>query len=144
MSQSCGGAEEEEEEEGGEEGEEEAAPNTKEVEEERQKLLSCQNRLADRGVSEMVLMYISASNGEPTETVWATLSLGISILRGGNEGVQKVTQHFDIFHHFFSSISDSKTSSHFLDFFWIFFGFFFEFFKKNFCLIFFERIFGSF
>ncbi|OQV16829.1 Ryanodine receptor [Hypsibius exemplaris] len=89
MSMSCGGADEEEEEEGGD-GEEEAGPaGQQEQEEERQKLLSYQNRLADRGVSEMALMYISASNGEPSDTVWATLSLGISILRGGNEGVQK-------------------------------------------------------
>ncbi|XP_055337214.1 ryanodine receptor-like isoform X3 [Paramacrobiotus metropolitanus] len=86
MSMSCGGADEEEDEEGGDE---EAGPSMQEQELERQKLLWEQGRLADRGVAEMVLMYISASNGEPNDTVWSTLTLGISILRGGNTTVQK-------------------------------------------------------
>ena len=38
---------------------------------ERQKLLSEQARLADRGAAEMVLMYISASKGGASETTQA-------------------------------------------------------------------------
>lgn len=74
---------------GGEGGDEEEAGPSADAEEEKQKLLADQDRLAERGVAEMALMYLSASNGEPSETVWATLKLGISILRGGNTGVQK-------------------------------------------------------
>lgn len=37
---------------------------------EKQKLLFEQNRLADRGVAEMVLMYISASKGEFSIASW--------------------------------------------------------------------------
>lgn len=87
MSKSCSAAQEGDDEE---EASEEAAPSMQEQELERQKLLSEQGRLADRGVAEMVLMYISASGGEPSDIIWITLTLGISILRGGNTVVQKV------------------------------------------------------
>lgn len=50
----------------------------------KQKLLHNQKRLNRRGVSEMVLLHISASKGCPSEMVMKTLELGISILRGGN------------------------------------------------------------
>ncbi|RWS13212.1 ryanodine receptor-like protein, partial [Dinothrombium tinctorium] len=84
FSQSCGGAEEEEE-EGGEE--EEASIHEQELE--KQKLLFQQARLADRGVAEMVLLYISACKGIQSPMAIKTLKLGISILRGGNSDVQK-------------------------------------------------------
>jgi hypothetical protein len=61
MSQSCHGADDDDDEEGGEEGD--AGASIQEQETEKQKLLYEQSRLADRGVAEMVLMYISASKG---------------------------------------------------------------------------------
>ena len=62
--QSNGGAEEDEEEEGGdEEGGGEEGPSIHEQEMEKQKLLFQQQRLADRGVAEMILLYISACRG---------------------------------------------------------------------------------
>ncbi|RWS25891.1 ryanodine receptor-like protein, partial [Leptotrombidium deliense] len=84
FSQSCGGAEEEEE-EGGEE--EEASIHEQELE--KQKLLFQQARLADRGVAEMILLYISACKGVQSNMVMKTLKLGISVLRGGNTDCQK-------------------------------------------------------
>ncbi|CAG2118291.1 unnamed protein product, partial [Medioppia subpectinata] len=103
FTQSNGGAEEDEEEEGGGEGDaggegggEEGAgggggeegPSIHEQEMEKQKLLFQQQRLADRGVAEMILLYISACRGEQTQMVLKTLKLGISILKGGNVDVQ--------------------------------------------------------
>ena len=76
-----------------------------EQEMEKQKLLSEQNRLANRGAAETVLLYISASQGlliiiesfppqillgENNEMLQRTLQLGISLLHGGNRQVQKV------------------------------------------------------
>lgn len=74
---------------------------------EKQKLLYEQNRLANRGAAETVLLYISASKGRSTlrsfsmcrssviagqnnEMLQQTLQLGISLLHGGNRDVQKV------------------------------------------------------
>ncbi|CAG0880143.1 unnamed protein product [Darwinula stevensoni] len=59
-----------------------------EQEQEKQKLLFHQSRLAERGAAEMVLLYISACKGIPTDLVLNTLKLGISILRGGNLDIQ--------------------------------------------------------
>lgn len=59
-----------------------------EVEMEKQKLLFAQARLNTRGVSEMVLLHISASKGVPSDMVMQTLELGIAILRGGNIDIQ--------------------------------------------------------
>lgn len=87
FSQSCGGAEEEEEEEGGDE-----EPSLQEQELEKQKLLFQQARLADRGVAENALLYISACKGQQSEMVMKTLKLGISLLKGGNTDVQMVRQ----------------------------------------------------
>ncbi|CAF4364715.1 unnamed protein product, partial [Adineta steineri] len=56
---------------------------------EKQKLLYEQNRLANRGAAETVLLYISASKGENNEMLQRTLQLGISLLHGGNLEVQK-------------------------------------------------------
>ncbi|KAL5285595.1 hypothetical protein ACFFRR_007348 [Megaselia abdita] len=85
---SCG--EEEEEGGGGEEGAEggEEGSSIHEQEIEKQKLLFHQTRLSTRGISEMVLLHISASKGVPTEMVMTTLNLGIAILRGGNIDIQ--------------------------------------------------------
>lgn len=85
--QSNGGAEEEEEEEeeGGDEGE---GTSIHEQEMEKQKLLFQQHRLSNRGVAEMILLYISACKGVQTSMVLKTLKLGISILKGGNVDVQ--------------------------------------------------------
>lgn len=76
---------------------------------EKQKLLYEQNRLANRGAAETVLLYISASKGlleilgihfervfslhlgENNEMLQRTLQLGISLLHGGNREVQKVS-----------------------------------------------------
>ncbi|XP_071036526.1 ryanodine receptor [Parasteatoda tepidariorum] len=85
FSKSCGGADEEEEEE--EEGEE--GPSIHEQEMEKQKLLFQQSRLADRGVAEMTLLYISACKGVQSPMTMNTLKLGISILKGGNVDIQK-------------------------------------------------------
>lgn len=85
FSQSCGGAEEEEG-DGGEEGEE---PSIHEQELEKQKTLFCQMRLVERGVAEMVLLYIAACKGQQSDMVLKTLKLGISILRGGNTACQQ-------------------------------------------------------
>ena len=85
--QSCHGSDDDEE--GGEEGGD-AGASFQEQEMEKQKLLFEQARLSDRGAAEMVLMYISACQGQWSEMVIATLDLGISILRGGNVDIQKV------------------------------------------------------
>lgn len=84
-SKSCGGADEEEEEEGGDE----EGPSIHEQEMEKQKLLFQQSRLADRGVAEMTLLYISACKGVQSPMTMNTLRLGISILKGGNVEIQK-------------------------------------------------------
>ncbi|KAG8184852.1 hypothetical protein JTE90_012099 [Oedothorax gibbosus] len=84
-SKSCGGADEEEEEEGGEE----EGPSIHEQEMEKQKLLFQQSRLAERGVAEMTLLYISACKGVQSPMTMNTLKLGISILKGGNVEIQK-------------------------------------------------------
>lgn len=86
FSQSCGGAEEEEE-EGGEDEE----PSLQEQELEKQKLLFQQARLADRGVAENALLYISACKGQQSDMALKTLKLGISLLKGGNADVQLVS-----------------------------------------------------
>ncbi|KRY59582.1 Ryanodine receptor 44F [Trichinella britovi] len=75
---------------------------------EKQQLLHEQSRLADRGVAVMVLMYLSACNGEPNVMVEKTLALGIHILNGGNSDVQNIMLNYlqekkDV--RFFSSIS---------------------------------------
>ncbi|KAE9549703.1 hypothetical protein FO519_007091 [Halicephalobus sp. NKZ332] len=46
--------------------------------------------LADRGAAIMCLMYLSASNGEPSDMVAQTLQLGIHLLSGGNKDIQKM------------------------------------------------------
>ncbi|KAI1309033.1 Ryanodine receptor [Halotydeus destructor] len=91
FSQSCGGAEEDEGGDGDEEGEE---PSIAEQELEKQRTLFHQARLVERGVAEMVLLYISACKGIQTPMVLGTLKLGISILRGGNIACQqRMIQH---------------------------------------------------
>ncbi len=64
--------------------------NLQQKEEEAEQLRTEQGRLADRGAAIMVLMYLSASNGEPCEMVAKTLELGINLLNGGNIDVQTV------------------------------------------------------
>lgn len=39
----------------------------------------------------MCLMYLSASNGEPSDVVAEALQLGIHLLNGGNSKIQEVT-----------------------------------------------------
>ena len=85
----------------------EEVKSSQEQEMEKQKLLFEQNRLANRGAAETVLLYISASKGlsvrlgahrerivlhagENNEMLQRTLQLGISLLHGGNRDVQKV------------------------------------------------------
>lgn len=98
-------------EEGGSKGDS-GASTIHEQEMEKQKLLFQQSRLSDRGVAEMILLYISAfsryqisassatSSGgsssssnhnlsQHTPMILSTLKLGISILRGGNVEVQR-------------------------------------------------------
>lgn len=92
MSQSCSGEDEDDDDEGGDD--EGPGPSFEEQEMEKQQLLFEQSRLADRGAAEMVLLYISASRGEPGDMVTKTIDLGISLLRGGNNDVQKkMLQH---------------------------------------------------
>ena len=94
MARSCGPPEGEEEEE--EEDEEDGGPdeaNFQERETEKQHLIYCQQRLHERGAAEMVLQVISASNGRLGEMVVASLDLGISLLQGGNETVQRKMLH---------------------------------------------------
>ncbi|BFZ07812.1 hypothetical protein BsWGS_10847 [Bradybaena similaris] len=87
MSQSCSGEDEDDDDEEGEE--DGPGPSFEEQEMEKQQLLFEQSRLSDRGTAEMVLQYISASRGEPGPMVTKTIELGISLLRGGNQAVQK-------------------------------------------------------
>ena len=94
MARSCGPPEGEEDEE--EEDEEDGGPdeaNFQERETEKQHLIYCQQRLHERGAAEMVLQVISASNGRLGEMVVASLDLGISLLQGGNETVQRKMLH---------------------------------------------------
>ena len=56
----------------------------------KQKLLSEQSRLKDRGAAEMILLLITKCNGEQSEVAEVTLQLGISVLAGGNVDVQTV------------------------------------------------------
>lgn len=89
-----------------------------EQEMEKQKLLFQQSRLGDRGVAEMNLLYISACKGIQTPMVLKTLKLGISILRGGNVGIQmRMLKHLkekkDV--GFFTSIAGIMNSCTVLD-----------------------------
>uniref|UniRef100_A0A915B3X3 Ryanodine receptor n=2 Tax=Parascaris TaxID=6254 RepID=A0A915B3X3_PARUN len=77
---------EEEDDEGDDDGELDQAQK----EEISQALRAEQAVLADRGAAIMCLMYLSASNGEPSEMVAETLQLGIHLLSGGNIDIQKV------------------------------------------------------
>jgi len=61
-----------------------------EKEREKQRLIFEQTRLATRGAAEMVLYSLSSSRGEVSETVMASLQLGIALLTGGNQDIQKV------------------------------------------------------
>ncbi len=56
----------------------------------KQKLLSEQARLKDRGAAEMVLLLLTTCKGIQSEVAEVTLQLGISILTGGNVDVQTV------------------------------------------------------
>lgn len=118
FSQSCGGPDEEEEEPpesssgNGEEGDQQGQqdPTTEDKSEheeelEKQKTLFHQLRLADRGLAEMILLYISASKGQQNDMIFKTLRLGISILRGGNTDVQ---------HKMISHLKDKKDAGFFL------------------------------
>ena len=88
-----GGEEQEEEDE-----EDEDDGNFEDKEVEKQNLLFCQSRLHERGAAEMVLLVISASNGRLCDMVVASLDLGISLLQGGNETVQrKMLVHLQVF-----------------------------------------------
>ncbi|KAI3389454.1 hypothetical protein SNEBB_011471 [Seison nebaliae] len=64
-----------------------------ESEMEKLKLLHEQGRLAHRGAAEMMLLYISACNGEYSEMLEKTINLGISLLHGGNTNVQARMLH---------------------------------------------------
>ncbi|KAF7261042.1 hypothetical protein EG68_01789 [Paragonimus skrjabini miyazakii] len=84
MGKSCSGKDEEEE----EEEEEEEGATFQDQEEQKLQLLSEQNRLADRGAAEMVLLQLAASRGEVTPVAQASIELGIALLLGGNVSVQ--------------------------------------------------------
>uniref|UniRef100_A0A7E4VXK5 EF-hand domain-containing protein n=1 Tax=Panagrellus redivivus TaxID=6233 RepID=A0A7E4VXK5_PANRE len=71
---------------GGDEGDIDQA----EKEEATQALRAEQAILADRGAAIMCLMYLSSSNGEPSDMVAQTLQLGIHLLSGGNKDIQKM------------------------------------------------------
>ena len=75
-------------------------------------------RLHERGAAEMVLQVISASNGRLCEMVVASLDLGISLLQGGNEIVQrKMLCHLQEKHDtkFFTSLSSLMQLCNVLD-----------------------------
>ncbi|XP_078674597.1 ryanodine receptor 2-like isoform X8 [Branchiostoma floridae x Branchiostoma belcheri] len=117
MGKSCSGEEEGEEEDGGEE-EEGEGPTFEEQEMASRQLLNEQCRLAERGAAEMVLLTISASKGECSPMMERTLQLGISLLSGGNEDVQKkMLQHLqekkDV--GFFQSIAGLMSKCNVLD-----------------------------
>ncbi|XP_071832667.1 ryanodine receptor 2-like isoform X4 [Apostichopus japonicus] len=83
MSMSCSGEDDDDDDD------EDESASFEEKEVAKQKLLSEQGRLAERGAAEMVLMNISASKGIASEMVSSSLRLGISLLKGGNELVQE-------------------------------------------------------
>ena len=89
MSRSCEIVDEDDEAEAPPGEEEDQANSFEEAEMQKQKLLFEQGRLADRGATEMTLLYISASKGEKTDMLEKTLQLGISLLHGGNISVQQ-------------------------------------------------------
>ncbi|EJD76290.1 ryanodine Receptor TM 4-6 family protein [Loa loa] len=76
----------EDEDEGDDEGELDQAQK----EEISQALRAEQAVLADRGAAIMCLMYLSASNGEPSDMVAEALQLGIHLLNGGNSKIQEM------------------------------------------------------
>ncbi|XP_072031407.1 LOW QUALITY PROTEIN: ryanodine receptor 2-like [Amphiura filiformis] len=113
MSKSCSGEDDDDEEE-----EEEMTTSFEEQEMEKQKLLSEQARLSDRGTAEMVLLVLSASKGVPSSMVMGSLQLGISLLKGGNVTVQqKMLDHLkdkmDV--GFFTSVATLMESCSVLD-----------------------------
>ncbi|KAI6242082.1 Ryanodine receptor 1 [Aphelenchoides fujianensis] len=61
-----------------------------EKEEAAQALRAEQAILADRGCAVLVVMYLGASNGEPSDMVAQSLQLGIHLLSGGNKDIQKM------------------------------------------------------
>uniref|UniRef100_A0A914WVK7 EF-hand domain-containing protein n=1 Tax=Plectus sambesii TaxID=2011161 RepID=A0A914WVK7_9BILA len=71
-------------------GDEEAEVDQAQKEEEAEALRTEQRRLADRGAAIMCLMYLSSSNGEPSDMVAKTLDLGIHLLNGGNVSIQSM------------------------------------------------------
>nr|CAB3265843.1 ryanodine receptor 3 [Phallusia mammillata] len=87
MSQSCHTGDDDEE--GGED-DDETGKSFEEKEREKQRLIYEQKRLATRGAAQMVLYTLSASGGELSDTVTATLELGIALLTGGNQLIQKI------------------------------------------------------
>ncbi|VDK67237.1 unnamed protein product [Onchocerca ochengi] len=66
-------------------------------EEKSQALRAEQAVLADRGAAIMCLMYLSASNGEPSDMVAEALQLGIHLLNGGNSKIQEVQNPANVF-----------------------------------------------
>ncbi|KAL4003146.1 RIH domain family protein [Acanthocheilonema viteae] len=76
----------EDEDEGDDEGELDQAQK----EEISQALRAEQAVLANRGAAIMCLMYLSASNGEPSDMVAEALQLGIHLLNGGNSRIQQM------------------------------------------------------
>uniref|UniRef100_A0A183E7G8 EF-hand domain-containing protein n=1 Tax=Gongylonema pulchrum TaxID=637853 RepID=A0A183E7G8_9BILA len=70
-------------------GDDEGELDQAQKEEISQALRAEQAVLADRGAAIMCLMYLSASNGEPSEMVAEALQLGIHLLNGGNVNIQK-------------------------------------------------------
>ncbi|CAG9530378.1 unnamed protein product [Cercopithifilaria johnstoni] len=76
----------EDEDDGDDEGELDQAQK----EEISQALRAEQAVLADRGAAIMCLMYLSASNGEPSDMVAEALQLGIHLLSGGNSKIQEM------------------------------------------------------
>ncbi|XP_038072837.1 ryanodine receptor 2-like isoform X2 [Patiria miniata] len=112
MSRSCSGDDDEDDEET------EDSISFQEQELAKQRLLSEQGRLADRGAAEMVLLLLSASDGEPGPMVMCTLQLGISLLRGGNVAVQErmlshLQDKMDV--GFFTSVAELMESCSVLD-----------------------------
>ncbi|XP_071962240.1 ryanodine receptor 2-like isoform X3 [Antedon mediterranea] len=113
MSKSCSGDDEDDDDE-----DDGPGVSFQEQETAKQKLLSEQGRLADRQVSEMVLLNITASQGNACSRVRETLNLGISLLRGGNVTVQEnmlahLQDKMDV--GFFTSLAGIMESSSVLD-----------------------------
>ena len=64
----------------------------------KQKLLSEQARLKERGAAEMILLRLTKCGGVQSEVAEVTLQMGISVLTGGNVDIQTVKKIIQSYH----------------------------------------------